>query len=102
MNEWASERISLTVPPAVELVLQPGDSVPQGLVLLLLSFILLLPLLCSQLHIDTHRVLDGLRSAKDTRNCWLRAGWFWFFILTLCCLRLKATRSQILVVEIKK
>lgn len=55
-------RWSLTVPPAIELILEPGDGVPQGLVLLLLPFILLLPLLRRQLHVHAHRVLDGLRS----------------------------------------
>lgn len=53
---------SLTVPPAVELVLQPGDGAPQGLILLLLPFILLLPLFCRQLNVHGDRVLDGLCS----------------------------------------
>lgn len=54
----------LTVPPTVELVLQPGDGVPQGLILLLLPFILLLPLLCRQLNVHGDRVLDGLCSGE--------------------------------------
>lgn len=53
---------ALTVAPAIELVLQPCDGVAQGLVLFLLPLILLLPLLCGQLHVDAHGVLDGLRS----------------------------------------
>lgn len=55
-------KVFLTVPPAVEFVLQPGHGVPQGLVLLLLSLILLLPLLCCQLNIHSDSVLDGLCS----------------------------------------
>lgn len=53
---------SLTISPAVQLILQPRDGVPQGLVLLLLSLILLLPLLCCQLNVHCHCVLDGLCS----------------------------------------
>lgn len=56
--------LPLTVPPTVELVLQPGDGVPQGLILLLLPFILLLPLLCRQLNVHSDRVLDGLCSGE--------------------------------------
>lgn len=52
----------LTVPPAVELVLQPGDGVPQGLILLFLPLILLLPLLCCKLDVHTDSVLDSLCS----------------------------------------
>lgn len=62
-----SMEVFLTVPPAVELVLQPGDGVPQGLVLLLLSLILLLPLFCCQLNIDNDGVLDGLCSGRRER-----------------------------------
>lgn len=57
-----------TVPPAVELVLQPGDGVLESLVLLFLPFILLLPLLCCQLHVDTHCVLNGLCSESENRK----------------------------------
>lgn len=55
---------ALTVPPAVELVLQPGDGVPQGLILLLLPFILLLPLFRRQLNVHRDCVLDGLCSGE--------------------------------------
>lgn len=57
----------LTAPPAVELGLQPGDGVLQRLVLLLLFLPLALPLLGGQLHIQTHRVLDGLRPGETAR-----------------------------------
>lgn len=60
-------KVFLTVPPAVELVLQPGDGVPQGLVLLLLSLILLLPLFCCQLNIHSDSVLDGLCSERGEK-----------------------------------
>ena len=58
----------LTVPPAVELVLQPGDGVPQGLVLLLLPLIFLLPLLCRQLDVHGDSVLDGLCSGGRKKS----------------------------------
>lgn len=58
----------LTVPPAVELILQPGDGVPQGLSLLLLPLVLLLPLFCRQLHVHTHCVLNGLGSGNSTNR----------------------------------
>lgn len=63
--------VSLTVPPAVELVLQPGDGVPQGLILLLLPFILLLPLFCRQLNVHGDRVLDGLCSGERNSHNYL-------------------------------
>lgn len=57
----------LTTSPAVELGLQPGDSIFQRLVLFLLLLPLALPLLCCQLHIETHIVLDSLCPGETER-----------------------------------
>lgn len=57
-----------TFPPSVELCLQPGDGALQRLVLLLLFLPLALPLLCGQLHVQTHGVLDGLRPGEGERR----------------------------------
>lgn len=58
------ESVDLTLPPAVELVLQPVDGVLQRLVLLLLFLPLALPLLGGQLHVQGHRVLYSLRPGE--------------------------------------
>lgn len=56
--------VRLTVPPAVELSLQPLNDTLQALVLLLLLLVFLLPLLCRQLQVHTHGVLDGFGSGR--------------------------------------
>lgn len=55
----------LTAPPAVQLSLQPGDGAPERLVFLLLPLPLVLPLLCGQLYVQTHCVLNGLCSNEN-------------------------------------
>lgn len=64
--------VSLTVPPAVELSLQPLDGLLHGLVLLLLLFVLPLPLIGRQLQVDGRRVPDGLSTVKVERM-WVNA-----------------------------
>lgn len=49
-----------TIPPAVELIFQPGNGVAESLVPLFLPLIFFLPLLCRQLHIHSYCVLNGL------------------------------------------
>lgn len=67
---------ALTFPPANELILQPGDGGPQSLVLFLLFLPLLLPLLRGQLHIQSHRVFDGLRPVEsDEVSAFAHSGW---------------------------
>lgn len=61
------DSVFLTTPPPVELGLEPGDSVFQRLVLLLLFLPLALPLLCGELHVQTHCVLDRLCPGETAR-----------------------------------
>lgn len=56
---------SLTIPPAVELSLQPLDGVLHRLVLLLLLLVLPLPLLGRQLQVDGGGVPDGLGTVTE-------------------------------------
>lgn len=58
----------LTVSPAVELVLQPGDCVLQSFVPLLLPLVFLLPLLRRQLNVHRHRILNGLCSGEKKKK----------------------------------
>lgn len=60
--------IHLTISPAIELILQPSDGVPQGLVLFLLTLVFLLPLFCRQLNVHSHCVLDGLCSVQGKQT----------------------------------
>lgn len=60
--------VRLTVPPAVELSLQPLNDTLQTLVLLLLLLVFLLPLLRRQLQVHTHCVLDGFGSGRRNRR----------------------------------
>ena len=60
----ALEFAVLTAPPAIELILQPGDGVSQRLVFFLLLLPLFLPLLCSQFNIQSHCVLNGFCSGE--------------------------------------
>lgn len=61
-------KLLLTIPPSVEFILQPLYGVTQRLVFLFFFLILFLPLFCSELHIDTDCVLNGLCSTQKEKS----------------------------------